>query len=431
MLNERTDKALKEAEGLLHRLDRINKFSDKYGIMPIREVGKLYEEMQELAAPIPEIQHPANQDELLLTEVKRRMQGSATHLEHEISGELYDFDRVTRLYGIPKEDLDSLKPWLEQNREKTQEAIEGLFTSRDMKEYELPLAGDVPSVRRQAEEVAGAHIERYHRAISKLLQGLTKTGGFARDVHVHPSTVGRSYFNSVTNKVGISIERILFGKEDGTLGLREGELIRLFGHEAMGHALNFVVTRAGGLPHLLTDHSYFTEASGESVAQFYEKQLLEDLRNSTDAQKALDIEHRFPVIYQEAKDREQLDDYNKRLNWYAITVLADKSLGDPKNPAVLKRKTEMLAEVAVNRAGIASWVEGKKDEFDSGGNLSPKMVAELRYCAQPVSRALEEFSKRGIQYDGKDRSYIDATLLKGLWTPQGFVDNARLRAENK
>ncbi len=431
MLNDRTEQALKDSEGLLRRLDRVEKFTTKYHIMPAREVGQIYDAMQELAASIPDIQRPTSQDELLLAEVKRRMQGQATYLEHQISGDLYDFNTVTQLYGIPEEDLKSLRPWLEQNKEKNQEAIEDLFKSKDMVEYELPLSGDIPSIRRQAEEVAGAHIERYHRSISKLLQGLTKTGEFARDVHIHPSTVDRSYFNHVTNKVGISIEGILFGKEDGTLGLREGELIRLYGHEGMGHALNWAITRAGGLPYLLTDGSNFTEATAESVAQFYEKQLLEDLRNSTETQKALDIEHRFPVIYQEAKDREQLNEYNKRISWYAIGVLADKSLGDPKDPAVLRKKIEKLAEVAVTRSGIASWVESKKDEFDSQGNLSPKIVGELRYCAQPVPRALDEFAKRGMSYDGKDRSYIDSTLLRGLWTPQGFVDNARLRAESK
>lgn len=431
MLNERTDKALKDAEGLLRRLDRVNKFSAKYGIMPVREVGKIYDEMQELTGSIPAIDRPANQDELLLAEVKRRMQGQATELEYEMSGRLYDFDTVTQVLGIPQEDLKCLRPWLEQNKGKTQEAIDRLFDSRDMRHYELPLAGDIPSVRRQAEEVAGAHIERYHRTISKFLQGLTKTGEFARDIHVHPSTEHRSYFNTLTNKVGISVDRILFGKEDGTLGLRDGELIRIYGHEGMGHALNFVITRAGGLPHLLTEGSNLTIGSEESVAQFYEKQLLEDLRGSLETQKALDIDHRFSAIYQEAKDREQLDDYHKRMGWYAITVLADKSLGDPKDPAVLRRKSEMLAEVAVNRAGLAGWIEGKKDEFDSEGNLRPKIVSELRYCAQPVPRALEEFSKKGMTYDGKDRGYIDATLLRGIWTSQGFVDNARLRAESK
>ena len=56
-------------------------------------------------------------------------------------------------------------------------------------------------------------------------------------------------------------------------------------------------------------------------------------------------------------------------------------------------------------------------------------MAELRYCARPVPRALEEFRKKGISYEGDGRNVIDSTLLNGFWTPAGFVDNARLRAE--
>ncbi len=430
MLQERTEGALKEAEGLLLRLDEVEKFEAKYQNVPVRAVGRIYEDMQALADSIPDIQTPNNQDELLLAEVKRRMAGQAVFVEQNLSGRLYDFDTVTKILGIPEQDLKSLRPWLEQNRSRTQEAIERLFDSRGNNERELPLASDVPSVRRQAEEFAGVHIEQYHKTIAKLLEKLTKVGNFARDVNVHPSNIQRSYYNHKTNIVGMSIPSILFGKENGTLGLREGELIRLYGHEAMGHALNFAITRASGLPFLLTDDSNLTVATAESVAQFYEKRLLGDLRSSTETQKALDIEHKFAKIYQDAKDGEQLKDYDKRIGWYGITVLADKALGDPKDPSVLKRKTEMLADVALNRIGIAGWVEDHKNQFDSEGNLSASMVSELRYCAQPVPRALEEFTKRGIEYNGKGRSYIDSTLLRGLWTPIGFVDNARLRAKD-
>ena len=45
-----------------------------------------------------------------------------------------------------------------------------------------------------------------------------------------------------------------------------------------------------------------------------------------------------------------------------------------------------------------------------------------------MPRALEEFAKAGIHYDGPNRSKIDETLLRGFWTPVGFVDNARVVA---
>ena len=48
-----------------------------------------------------------------------------------------------------------------------------------------------------------------------------------------------------------------------------------------------------------------------------------------------------------------------------------------------------------------------------------------------MQRALDEFAKQGITYDGNGRSKIDSTLLTGIWTPIGYVDNARLTAQGK
>jgi hypothetical protein len=152
---------------------------------------------------------------------------------------------------------------------------------------------------------------------------------------------------------------------------------------------------------------------------------------SPETQRALGIEHRFAEIYQEAKDTEQLDEYKKRIFQYGISVLGDKSLGEPNDPAVLRKKADMLYDVAIDKSGVQSWIQQNRYNFDSEGNLNPQLVGELRYCARPVQRALEEFASRGINYDESGRNVIDSTFLKGLWTPIGFVDNARLRAESK
>ena len=91
----------------------------------------------------------------------------------------------------------------------------------------------------------------------------------------------------------------------------------------------------------------------------------------------------------------------------------------------------MLSEVALNPTYPLYFVEQHRYNFDSQGNLNYQLVSELRYCARPVQRALEEFSKQGIKYEAEGRSKIDTTFLEGFWTPIGFVDNARLRAQDK
>ena len=432
MLNENTERALKESEVLLKRLDRVHRFSHKHEITPSRESMILAEAMQKLGDSLPQIDNPQNQDQLLQSELKRRLNGESAYLNQQLSGKLYDFDTVIKILSIPREDINSLRPWLEQNKERTQEAIERLFYAREIEEYELSLSEDIPSVRRQAEEFAGVHIQRYHKTLGRFLKGLTKVGEYLRDINAVPTNKPRSYFNQLNNNLGLRISAICFSKEDGTLHIREKELIRLYGHEGMGHALNFAVTRSNDLPYFLTKDSSFTIATAESVAQFYERVLMEDLKKSPETQRKLGIEHKFPDIYQETKDSEQLEGYKRKIFQYGIVVLGDKSSGNPNDPEVLRKKTNMLYEVAIDRSSVAGWVQKNRyTSFDSEGNLRPSLVAELKYCAQPVDRALEEFSRKGINYDEKGRNVIDSTFLKGLWTPIGFVDNARLRANSK
>ena len=429
MLRSNTEERVRKAEGLLGRLKKIRKFSGKYQIAPVREAKQVALEMQELASSLEEIPKPKNQDELIQSELKRRMNGEATYLEQGLSGRLYDFDTVIGLLGIPRKDIDSLRPWLEQNKEKTQAAIERLFHSRDIEGFELPLAEDVPSIRRQAEEFSSAHIQRYHKTLGKFLQGITNVGEFIRDINAVASTNERSYFQPLTNTLAIGIPAICYSTEDCTLHIKDREMIRLYGHEGMGHALNYMVTRSNSLPHFLTEDSALTVATAESVALHYENILLEDLRKSPETQRRLGIEHKFAGIYQEAKDTEQVGEYKRRLAYYSISVLSDKSLGEQQDPATLNRKVQRINEVAIDPSQAMGFVQSNRYNFDSEGNLNSSIVGELRYCARPVPRAIDEFSKKGIDYFGEGRSLIDSTMLKGLWTPIGFVDNARLVAE--
>ncbi|MCH8329728.1 MAG: hypothetical protein IIB81_05060, partial [Nanoarchaeota archaeon] len=108
-----------------------------------------------------------------------------------------------------------------------------------------------------------------------------------------------------------------------------------------------------------------------------------------------------------------------------------KKLGQPQDPDTLKKKVDLLCDVTLDPSYPLHFVEQNRYSFDSQGNLNPQLVSELRYAAQPVQRALNEFEKQGIKYDEDGRSKIDATLLRGFWTPIGYVDNARLSAQGK
>ena len=426
-----TEELFGRSEGLLKRLKKASKFGTKFQVYPYQEAGRVVQELTALAGTIPQIESPQSKDDVIQAELKRRLNGEATILDHYLSGRPYDFDTVIAMYGIPRSDITQLRKWLEGNRARTLDSIDRLFQSTDVKNYELGLNVDVPNVRRQAEEFGAVQIQKYHKKLGRLLQDLSRVGEYLRDINAVPTTNERSYFNPLTTTLAISVPAIVYSTEDGSLHLRERELIKPYGHEGMGHALNHVVTHANGLPYFLTRQSTLTEAAMESVSQFYQHVLFEDLKKSPETQKELGIRHIFDEIYQEARDITRLEEYRLRLFQYGISLLADKSMGDPHDPNVMRKKVELLSEVTLDPSFPLGFVEQNRYSFDSQRNLNPQLVSELRYAAQPVQRALEEFAQRDIKYDSKGRSKIDETLLKGFWTPIGFVDNARISAQSK
>lgn len=427
-----TDDILTASEGLLKRIERISYFSRRYGVDPHQEIESAVNELQALAAFIPDFQTPRNQDELIQSELRRRLIGESDGLYRVlISGERYDFDDVVSFFAIPKQDIEGLRQWLEVNRDETRETINRLWddTGNTPRE-EFPICTDIPRVQKEVEEFAETHVERYHDVLGGLFKKLTDIGEFLKAIKAVPTYELRSYFSPLTKTLALSIPSICYIGEDGGFHIQEQNLIELYGHEGMGHALNEMVTLSSGLPYFLAKKSALTSATMESVAQFYQKIILEDLKADPETQRALGIEQNFDEIYYEATGTRLLREYQSKLSYYAITVIADKSLGDPNDPKTIDKKVGLIRPFALDSTSPISLVEGLRYKgFDSRGNLNSQIVSELVYCAQPVQRALEEFAKRGITYEGEGRSVIDMTLLKGFWTPIGFVDNARLRAE--
>ena len=428
-MHEMSSDALAESEELLKQLDSLRKFNSKYNVYPYGEAAKLLENMRIVADSITENPEPESKEEVIFSELKRRLEGEATSLEQGLQPTHYDFDKVVSAYATPKLDIEALRPWLEENREKTLNAIKRIHDTNEIQKYELGLPVDIPGVRRQSEEFASVHIQRYHKRLGKMLEDLSEAAEFLREIDAAPTTQKRSYFNYITKTLALGIPAITFLSEDGTLQLRERELIKLYGHEGMGHALNKVITNSNNIPYFLTQESSLITGTQESMAQFYQNVIFEDLKKSPETQKDLGIKHKFEEIYQEAKDISQLEEYQSKLFQYAIKVMSDKSLGEPQNRQTVQKKVNLISEVTLDPSYPLSIVENNRQNFDSQGNLNSALVSELRYCAKPVDRVLKEFESKGITYEGEGRSLIDSTLLKGFWTPIGYEQNAKLVAE--
>ena len=422
---------LKESEQVFGEYDRLRKFSSKFKTYPAQKAANIVYSMQNLAEQIAETEVPQNHDELLESELKRRLHGEALSLEQILSGRNLSFAEVIAKNGIPPSDIINLQDWLGANKKSAEQAIERLFEGTELADRDLDIRLDIPSVKRQVEEFAAVHIERYHSTIGRLVEDISNVGGFLRDIRAVPTTQPRSYFNLYTNTLAIGIPAIAYTNSGGDLQIRERDLIALYGHEGMGHALNTVMTRSNGVPHFLQRESEIALSTMESVAQFYEKIIFEDLKQSTETQKRLGIQHHFDDIYQESRDMQFINDYQRSLQHYAIAILANPSLGEPHDPETIKKKVAIIRNVSLDPGFAQPFVESHRYHFDLEGNLHPDLVRELIYCAKPVQRALDEFAKEGIKYEGDARSNIDATLLKGFWTPIGYVDNARLKAQGK
>ena len=305
-----------------------------------------------------------------------------------------------------------------------------LYAMGNVTEFNRGLAMDIPSIKRQAEEVANLAARKYHKVIGKYLQNTTSVGEFLREMECVVTTEHRSYFHTHANYLALGITAFCTSSSvDGSPVIREKELIRLYGHEGMGHALNKAMTIKSDLPGILKRDSALTVATDESVAQFYERALIDVIHGSHDLQRELDIAHKFEEIYQDIRAAELLEEHLRIENMYGICVLADTSFGNPIDSNVVRARAEKIAQFALDPGKALRWVDSHKYNYDSEGNFSADMISELRYCARPVDRALDEFRKLGINYDEGGRKIIDPVLLTGFWTPQGYVDNARIRAQ--
>ncbi|HYM65034.1 MAG TPA: hypothetical protein VES68_00915, partial [Candidatus Sulfotelmatobacter sp.] len=243
---------LTRADELWSRTDKADRFGTKFNTYPFDEGKRLVTDFHRLSEEINSVSSPKTEEEVHSNELKRRLYGEAVRLDHAISGHYYTFEDVISLYGIDKaQDIDELRGWLEENREVALETIDKVYGATHALDLRLPVPGDIPTFRRQAEEFAGTHIGNYHKKLAKLFEGLTPVGNFLRDITAVPTTSERSYFHPLTRTLALEIPGICYITEDQTLHINEATLLELFGHEGMGHGLNNVVTSSSNLPNFL------------------------------------------------------------------------------------------------------------------------------------------------------------------------------------
>ena len=160
-----------------------------------------------------------------------------------------------------------------------------------------------------------------------------------------------------------------------------------------------------------------------------ERIIFEDVKESKKTQKELHIADNFKEIYQEELYTRQIVNFNKSLFHYAILILADKSLGKPDDPDTIRKKIDLISNVALNPSNARNFVERNRYRYDLDGNLDTEITSELRYSSKAVQKALDIFRNNSFDYKRQvDRSRIDLMFLTGYFTPTGFVKEAEFES---
>ncbi len=430
-------------EDLLKRYEKAKKFGAKYGIIPNNELKSIYGEMARLATTLPESSEVRTRDELLQRELRGLLLEQMGMVEEHmhVSATQPGLGTLIEKYQIPVQDIMSIHEWLVQNRTATLYAIDRLYETREVEggtfhidtdPRETCLVWNIPHIQKKIVSFAEKSVERYHTELGALMAALTNAGESLETITVTPTSEGRPYFDSSNKILAMSIHPICLMDEGGELHLDEQALIGIYGHE-IGHVLNTVLTseavQDGNIPYFLGKRRLIAKTTQEAIAQFYGKQILEDLRSSPQTQQALGIESHFEDIYEEVNDTELLTTYNQMLSAYCLIVLHDNTFGDDNDPETAARKLEALKAVELVSGSTGKYVRDMCREYRPE-QLSEMALDSLLYCSKPVERALRTFEEHGILYsDPEGRSLIDRTFLTGYWTAQGFEDNARLVAE--
>lgn len=421
---------LERADQLWERADKANKFNDQFGAYPFREGSRLVNDFQRLSEDVVAVEAPQAQEEVYSNELKRRLSSEATLLEHGLSGHYYTFEDVINLFGIDAVDVEGLRGWLADHRDEALDTIDRVYQDTEVGDFRIPVRVDIPSIKTKSEGITAGEIENYHQKLSRFFGEKIKVGRLLADIQVAPTSDGRSSFHPQSKLLSIGIPAICYMTPDRSLYINEKELIRLYGHEGMGHGLSTTVTEASDLPGFLKRFSITTRATLESVGQHFEEVIFDDLKDSPKTQKELRIAHNFGEIYQNHKDAQLIDLYQRLLQGYAISVLANKEFGDMSDPVIrreaIEKRISVISEVALYPGYAVGIVEGQQHNYDSQGNLSPTLAQEMVYVAKPVQRVLDLMQDRGVLYEGAERDRIDILLLSGYWTPIGLVENAQV-----
>lgn len=354
-------------------------------------------------------------EEVVIDEINRNIVAVKRDTYNMLNVKELEPKKVIRFFSIPEEDLDYLGYWLRENKKEIENSIE-----KDFDEKEKRYAADsfIPKNRQFMEKEGEKAINLYHDTLKDHIVRKSGIESFKK-VKVFP-TWNNDYlglFNSETKIMHISLPSIFYTSKDDDLLVNNELLIKLYGHEGYGHGAHFCVTDDANLPKTIKKDIDWKNPSTESISQYFEKMLIEDIRSDKDVQNRLGIDEQFEEMYFRLKNRELFEEFLRKRTQYAIYMLSQDNMQK-------EEKLDRINEVSFNNLyGTYVW-----DNFMIDEKLRIDVIrGKLIYAARPVERSLELIEKGlGSNFYENNRNVVDNFLLEGIWTPEGFMQKTEL-----
>lgn len=375
----------------------------------------LINEFEDLNKSIQQIKTPKSRKDVLTNELKRISKYYVTTLSEELDPRTATPKEVIDRYFIKDEDIDFLKTWLKENREKVLEANKRqLEFYSDSRRSRVHLGSK--ALRDQAESLMERHLDLLKRAVKEVLLLDEYNHVLGSFVISTDSVVSRSYADKIARISMVGTGACVY-MVDGKMFIDSVELIGKFGHEVLGHCLNFVFTEKSDLP-LFIKEDYFavTSASRESVSGYFKNRLFDLLLTKPDSIKDFEMDEPFERIFQRYKDTFLLDEYSLRLNMLGFWVMSNSTMNGYND------QMKDLAEYSIEPKWVSFFLNRHRNDWNrSTGLLLPNIVSELRYAVESVTKILNKKKPSDIKK-------FERAILTGAWSPDGFEEWVSLPA---
>jgi len=386
-----------------YHTDQPNSIVDpEYTKMLISRFGDLDKSIQPVA-------NPRSREEVLVNELERLSRYYVVTLSEELEPRTATPKEILDRYFIKDEDIITIKVWLKEQRGQILEANKRQFEFHSgVRKAKIKLGSK--DLREKAEELVNQYLRLLKEVVRNTLP-LPEYNNVLRDFIISSdSAENRASSNRIAKVCFVDTHNCTY-MVNGQVYIDSVEFIAQFGHEVLGHCLNYVVTEKSNLP-IFIKENYFTitSATRESVSEYFEKRLFELLIGWKDSAGSFDAFESLEKVCQRYKDTYILDSYFRKLNLLGLWILSTSKMDD------YNKQMAELAGYSIEPKWVSWFLNKHRNNWNrSTGLLLPSIVSELRYSVESATKLLDKKKPTDI-------NKFERAILTGAWSPDGFEE---------